>query len=368
MSECLEFADISIQNPLHKMGVIYVGQYGTSGYAAAAKGYICDFIMKGIPVNWVPLKFDDSILSDDNFYNIIAKSVINKTLTDLTTIILHCTADLWPAYKKENHGKFHRKTVIGYTVWETNKLPDKWPQYINENVNEVWCPSKYNYNTFKESGVTIPIRVVPHIFLKQELPAKAHILLQTTSGENITLDPNIFTFYNISELNERKNVTGLLHAYCKAFTNKDHVRLILKVHYKDYTSDNVQFCIQKIKQILQEYPNHAKVILLSKNLIESELLALHALGNCYVSLTRSEAFGLTIHDAFHYGKKIIVPGCGGQVDYLGPNYNGLISYNMIDVHNMDTFSHGYYTEGVQQWAEPNIDHAVEIMRKTYNDQ
>ena len=380
MDDNFKLADIKIRDPLRERGVLYVGQYGTSGYATAAKGYICDFLMRGIPISWNPLKFDDSELSDDNFYNILAKTVIGKAISDVRTIILHCTADLWPTYKSENADKFLNRNIIGYTVWETNVLPISWPKFINESVNEVWCPSHYNYETFVNSGVTIPIRVVPHIFLKIDLPKREQVLLTDCVGNSIVDDPHVvtfynnsivddphaFTFYNISELNERKNVISLVETFCKAFTKSDSVRLLLKVHYKNYTTENLTYCINKIFAVLKDFPNHASVILITGNLTELELLSLHSIGDCYVSLTRSEAVGLTIFDAMNYGKKVIVTGYGGQVDYLGNNYSGLVSYKLVDVQNMDSFTHGYYMQGKQQWAAPNIDHAVELMRKVVN--
>ncbi len=185
MNENFDLIDIKVKDPLREKGVIYVGQYGTSGYAIAAKGYIYDFICKGIPISWVPLKFDDSEVSDDTPYNVLVKTAINKTLPEVSTIILHCTADLWPKYKQENNEKFKNRNVIGYTVWETNILPSKWPQYINESVNEVWCPSLYNQDVFRSSGVTIPVRIVPHLFLRSELPSRDHIAMNVCGGENL---------------------------------------------------------------------------------------------------------------------------------------------------------------------------------------
>lgn len=362
MENDFELVDIAIHDPLRERGVMYVGQYGTSGYAVAARGYICDFIMKGVPLVWNALRFDDSVLSDDNYYNILAKSAINRQLPDFRTIILHCTADLWPKYKLENSEKFSSRNIIGYTVWETSRLPIDWPKYINESVSEVWCPSRYNLQVFVESGVKIPIRIVPHVFLRCELPRREQVILKICAGNVVSSDNNVFTFYNISELNERKNVISLLEAYCKAFTKKDPVRLILKVHYKSYSAENLTYCVSKLTNTLRMFPEHAPVLLLCRNLSEHELLGLHSIGDCYVSLTRSEAFGLTIFDAFQYGKKVIVPGNGGQIDYLGSEHPGLVDYQIIDVKNMEGFTHGYYMQGQQQWAEPNIDHAVSIMR------
>ena len=363
MNKDFELVDVKVNDPLRSKGVMYVGQYGTSGYAIAARGYICDFIMKGIPVSWTPLKFDDSEMSDDNYYNVMAKTVLNKPLPEVSTIILHCTADLWPKYKEDNTEAFAHRNVIGYTVWETSALPTDWAKHINECVSEVWCPSAYNEQVFKSSGVTIPVRVVPHIFLKSDLPNRCHVVLKSCAREDIVPDPNVYTFYSISEFNERKNVPALLEAYCKAFTKKNNVRLVLKIHYQTYSPSNVKFCISKVTNVLGKYSDHAPVLLLSSNLSELELLAIHSLGDCCVSMTRSEAFGLTLFDAVNYGKKVIVPGYGGHVDYLGSTYAGLVDYTLEDVSGMENFSHGYYMQGNQQWAKPNIDHAVSLMRK-----
>jgi hypothetical protein len=368
MNVAFDLIDVTVSDPLREKGVIYVGQYGTSGYAIAAKGYICDFVTRGIPVSWTPLKFDDSELSDDNHYNILAKSTLNRKISNVGSVILHCTADLWPKYRVENVERFANKNIIGYTVWETSRLPENWSQYINDSVGEVWCPSQYNFQTFVDSGVKIPIRVVPHVFLRCDLPKREHIFVRPCAGDSLDADSNVFTFYNISEMNERKNVLGTLELYCKAFTKKDPVRLILKVHYKNYNIENVTYCISRISNLLHKYPDHAQVFVISRNLSETELLALHSIGDCYVSMTRSEAFGLTIFDAFNYGNKVVVPACGGQVDYLGKEYAGLVSYDLIDVKGMETFTHGYYMQGSQQWAEPNVDHAVDLMQKAVGNE
>lgn len=359
----LEIVDINIENPLSDNHIFYVGQYGTSGYAQAAKGYICDFIIKRIPVSWFPLKYDDSELEDSNYYNILAKSVINKPVKRIDTIILHCLANLFPQYKLDILKQCDNPNIIGYSVWETSTLPNLWVECINESLNEVWCPSKYNHDVFKDSGVKIPIKIVPHVFLKNELPKKEHVIIRSIDGRVIKNDPNILTFYNISEINERKNIEGLLKAYCKAFTSKDPVRLILKVHYRDYTKQNIEFCLSYIDNIIKDYFHHPELLIITKNLSELEILGLHSIGDYHISLTRSEAFGLTLYDAFNYGKKIIVTGYGGHLDYLGENYSGLINYNLEDINKNSPIITKYYLHENQKWATPNMDHAIYMMRQ-----
>ena len=95
-----------------------------------------------------------------------------------------------------------------------------------------------------------------------------------------------------------------------------------------------------------------------------EILALHSLGDCYISLTKSEGFGLTIFDAFNYNNEIICTGYGGHLDFLGFDYNGLVKYKMGKVEGMESFSNIYTDES--EWAIPNLNHASELMKKYYS--
>jgi len=336
--------------------ILYIGQYGTSGYASAAKQYIADYVLKGIPVTWQPLKFDTSELHDDCYVNILAKSAINRKI-QYDTVILHCTPDLWKRYITENDNVWKNKKIIGYTVWETNRLKPEWVDAIN-SVHEVWCPSTYNERCFIESGVIIPIKVVPHLFYKKKLPTESKIR---------ELDDDRYTFYNISELNHRKNVLEMVDSFCAEFTYDDSVQLLLKLHYKDHSAANKEHCKNQIDGILSKYSNPPKVVVICDSLNEDRLLALHAHGDCYVSLTRSEGFGLTIFDAYNYGKRVIVTGYGGQLDYLGVQYSGLVNYTLVDVNNMESFN-GNYNHSDQLWAQPDVQHFRKLIRNCYENQ
>lgn len=346
-------------------GVYYIGQYGTSGYASAARGYLYHYFSNGIPITWKPLYFDNSKLSDDDLYNIIIKSLIGKSLPNFEMVIMHSTPDLWPVFWKENSNAFKNKVVNGYCTWETNRLPKHWIKCINGYVNEVWCPSTYNETSFKESGVTKPVRVVPHIFLPQILPKPENIkIVDVRSGDKIEKD-NKFTFYSIGEMNARKGIEDTIKVFCESFRKKDPVRLILKVHYKDYSLENNEKCENMISEVLKNYPNHPMIICLLGNMSSKEILALHSIGDCYVSLTKSEGFGLTIFDAFNYNKKIIATGYGGHIDFLGKSFSGLVRYKIGPVSGMSLFSSNYTEE--QLWAYPDLDHAGELMRKIYEE-
>lgn len=354
-------AVLSVNPIIPIKGVYYIGQYGTSGYASAAKGYLYKWFSSGIPITWHPLYFDNSTLDDNDVYDIVVKSLINRPLSDYEMVMLHSTPDLWPEFWKENSKLLMNKVINGYCTWETSRLPMVWVDCINRYVNEVWCPSSYNERVFKESGVTKYIRIVPHVFLPRKLPSPESVkIVNLKTGDKIEKD-NRFTFYSIGEFNFRKGIEDTIESFCKAFTNKDPVRLILKLHYRNYSQENKMVCENKIVEELNKYKHHPPIICLLENMSNNEMLALHSIGDCYVSLTKSEGFGLTIFDAFNYNKRIIATGYSGHIDFLGKNYSGLVNYKLGPVKGMAEFSSNYTEE--QLWAYPEMDHAIDLMRK-----
>lgn len=345
-------------------GVYYIGQYGTSGYASAAKGYLYHYFSNGIPLTWEPLYFDNSKLSDDDVYDIVVKSLIKKPIAQHDMVIMHCTPDLWPKYWLEKDKILQNRMVNGYCTWETNRLPKHWVKCINEGVNEVWCPSNYNKQSFEASGVTKTIRVVPHIFLPHFLPDPSNVqIVDTRTGDRITKN-GFYTFYTIGELNARKSIAETIQCFCEAFKPSDHVRLILKVHYRNYSPENKKKCEDMLATELKKYYSHPPIICLMENMSSNEILGLHAIGDCYLGLTKSEGFGLTIFDAFKYGKKVIATGYSGHMDFLGPTHPGLVGYKLGPVKGMESFSVNY--TDAQEWAYPDLDHAIDLMRRHAN--
>jgi hypothetical protein len=364
MSDKLVPAVLTVIPQIPLKGVYYLGQYGTSGYATAAKGYLYHYFTNGIPITWEPLYFDNSRLSDDNLYDIVVKSLINKPIAQHDMVIMHCTPDLWSKFWQEKSKVLKGKIVNGYCTWETDRLPKDWVKCINGFVHEVWCPSTYNEKAFRESGVVKPIRVVPHIFLPQPLPPPESVLLiDITNGNRIEKDGH-YTFYTIGEMNIRKGIEDTLQSYCDAFKASASVRLILKVHYRSYSVENKKKCEEMLSNELKKYPNHPPVVFLLEPMTSKEILAIHSIGDCYVGLTKAEGFGLTIFDAFNYNKKIIATGYSGYLDFLGKDYDGLVRYKLGPVTGMTTFSPNYTED--QSWAYPDIDHAIELMRKAAN--
>ena len=336
----------------------YIGQSGTCGYASAAKGYLADYVLRNESVTWSPLYFDNSKNDKQHYVDALAESVINKFYSKYDRLIIHSTPDLWEETIQKNKDI---DEIIGYCTWETNKLSKSWVDYINL-VPEVWVPSNFNKETFINSGVKSKIKVVPHIWHSQKLLKKDNVRIYDYCRNQIP--SNKFTFYCIGELNFRKGIEDLVKVFNNVNKKYKDTQLLLKLHYKDYSEQNKKYCISKIQNLTDQLGD--SVFLIFDNLTNQEVVAIHSFCDCYVSLNKAEGFGLTIFDAFNYNKKVITTGYGGQVDFLGSDYKGLVDYKIDKVQEMESFNSAYSND--QEWAYPDLDHAYELMIKIYENQ
>lgn len=314
------------------MNIEYIAQYGTSGYATAAKGNILYLLNSGHDVCFSPLMFDDSQI-DRNWS--VDQTVCSKTipLPRYDVQIYHTIPNLWPVIKDKVKKDYYTKQ-IGYCTWETPLVPDNWIHQINL-CDELWVPSKFNEHTFTQCGVTVPIKVFPHIFLDQQLPPRSDVKLTDFRGRIIP--NNVFTFYCIAEYVDRKGIDDLLECYRLFHVKYKMNQLVLKLHHKNYSQANIAYVENAIK------PYGDSVYLISKNISNTELLQIHSLGDCYVSLHKGEGFGLSLYDAVNYGKKIIATDYGGPADYLNQSHQK-IPYHIVN-----------------EWAYPDLGKVAESM-------
>ena len=85
--------------------------------------------------------------------------------------------------------------------------------------------------------------------------------------------------------------------------------------------------------------------------------------DCYVSLHRAEGFGLTLAETLARGKPVIATGFSGNTDFMTEENSFLVDYTLARV---GKDGENYPPDG--HWADPDLDHAAELMRQVYRDQ
>ena len=89
----------------------------------------------------------------------------------------------------------------------------------------------------------------------------------------------------------------------------------------------------------------------------AEKNAMLASCDCYVSLHRSEGFGLTVAEAMLLGKPVIATRYGGTLEFMNDENSYLVRWEPTAV---GEGAYPYSPEDI--WAEPDLDHAAELMR------
>ena len=87
--------------------------------------------------------------------------------------------------------------------------------------------------------------------------------------------------------------------------------------------------------------------------------ALHATGECFVSLSHGEGWGMGAFDAATLGKPVLIAPYGGPAEYLPSGYPGFIDYAMAPVSG---WTAGASFAPPQRWAQPDPEDAARKLR------
>lgn len=272
-------------------------------------------------------------------------------------LISHCPAGM--VNIKKDRKKYD--LIIINTVWETTKIPDRWVPIIN-HCDAVCVPCTQNMEAMKNSGINIPIYLVPHGAEPHKFrPENKKLQLKEADGK--------FVFLSIFDFQHRKNPEALLKAYWEEFTAKDHVILVIKT----YGKQNGRL-INDYKKTLGCGDETAPVYLIPKVIDEKKLKGLYTLGNAFVLPSRGEGVGLPYMEALSSGLPVIATGWGGQMDFLTKRNSFLVNYKLcnpgISMNSKKALAAGYrgeFDERGQLWAEADVDHLKKQMRYAFSN-
>lgn len=336
------------------MKILYTAAvFDSSGYAEASRNYIAALLTQpGIEVSTRPVSFEDW-KTDLGKYKDIIGPTINKPLRPDVHII-HLTPENFP-----------RMTVpgirnIGYTVWETSRLPESWVPLINQ-LSEVWVPCDWNTDVFRSSGVKIPIKKIPHTIDFSELSQAKDVRLEAVPSDG-------YKFYSIFQWSARKNPEGLIKAYLAEFDASEPVSLVLKTYIGKNSNEDRTNTINAINHIKRDLQLHngqtPSIKLIYGGLSRDEMISLHNQCDCFVLPHRSEGWGVPHFEAMALGKPVITTGFGGNLEFMNANTSYLIDFSMTPVSGMGRPTY----HGKSDWAEPNIANLRYHMRDVFSNQ
>lgn len=332
--------------------------FDLSGYAEWSRNYALALHKCKVPLTIFPVKMDKTSpeLGQDGE---VLKSLVSKDI-DYNVVI---SWNVPPVTEKLFSQEKKDVLKIAFTLWETDKLPNDWPELINRSVDECWLPGSFNEGVFKNSGVKVPIRTIPYPLDFSKYSSSSSINL--IRADQSRMSDDTYVFYFISQWSERKNFADLLQAYWSEFSEEEKVCLVLKTHLTGNLED-----AQKLTNIISQlkslgnYKNDPEVVLIAQSLPRDKMFGLHKRADCYVSPSRGEGLGLGILEAGIFGNPIISNLFGEQASYVNEENSYIYNHSLRPVINMP-WSTWYSAD--QYWAQPDIRGLAKKMRYSFDN-
>ncbi len=223
------------------------------------------------------------------------------------------------------------------------EFPDAWVPAF-DLLDEVWVPSVFCQQAIAVKS-PVPVLRVPY---SVEAPP------QEPDRARFGIAPDEIAFFamcDVFSVPERKNPLGVAEAFRTAFPARERARLFLKIGNLEFQPD-LKARLAKLAQA------DARITLVEGYLARSDLWALMASIDCFVSLHRAEGFGLGMAEAMACGKAVIATAWSGNVDFTRAENALLVDYRLVELPR----DLGPYRRG-QVWADPDAASAARAMRQ-----
>lgn len=269
----------------------------------------------------------------------IQMGYINKGIIDSDILINHSTPD---GYNRS--GKYN----IGFSYWETNKIPHEWVNSCNK-MDEIWTASNFMRSVFINSGVIKPVYNF-NLGVDEQFyfPVKRKPHSQ-------------FTFLSMGSPSTRKNSQVSVDAFLKLFSGKDNYKLI----YKSSGPPDARMSYAGEIRAL----DHPQIEVIEDKVSVEELAAIYDRADCLLYPTSGEGWGLIPFQAIAKGIPTICTNfsaCEEFAEMSIPLDYSLSDYKMSGIY-----------ENAGYWAKPDYDdlcdkmlyvtkHYEEVSEKTYS--
>lgn len=325
--------------------VRYACEYDSSGYAVAARRCLLALHDAGEDVRWQPLvnvpggRLPAPLPADapPDLAALYAEPV------DEEVLIAHSVPQAWGRLRRQ----FAPTRMIGHTVWEADRLPTLWLSEM-DMVDEFWVPTEWNRQIFSDAFHR-PVHVVPHA-----------CALDSPEPPPLHLPDHFFVVAIVSAWDWRKRPDVAIECFLRAFKPDDPVCLVIKTTRMPVAWPQRQRIptAAHVGEILARWPSRPYVLLDTADWPEEQVLGLLRRSDCFLSTTASEGWGLGAFDAACLGTPVLITGHGGQLEWLGVDYPGLLPFRIVEATHPDST----LFEPGMRWGEVDADSVVEALR------
>lgn len=227
-------------------------------------------------------------------------------------------------------------------AWELPRYPAEWAVQLTR-FDEIWAISRFVQDGLAAAGLA------SHLVGQSVEPSPSGASLPRAWFGIRESAFALLHFLDLSSFADRKNpqaALALLRGLQEALPAAD-LQLVLKV--KDAERDAAEWAAALAPGV--------GVVVLTEPLDSHGVRSLLRACDCFVSLHRSEGFGRGLGEAMAEGRLALGTGWSGNLDFMAPHNSLLARHKLVRVRR------GQYPHAAgQRWAEPDVAHAVELVR------
>ncbi|MBX3750010.1 MAG: glycosyltransferase family 4 protein [Opitutaceae bacterium] len=297
----------------------------------------------GLPAALVPLKLHcKNPLGDQTFAARLQEA--NPHGVNVVHLDPPASRDLDHHHPTFRAGRYN----IAYWAWELPEFPDAWVPAC-AYFDEIWCPSDFVREAVSLK-VPLPVITMPHAIGFAPPPADGRAHFGLPAGTFLFL-----VLYDLNSYTARKNPQAAIEAFRRSGLAGQGAALVIKVH--NVAGNEADY--QQLQAAVADLPG---TVLLTETLGREDVYRLQAACDCYVSLHRSEGFGLAVAECMLLGKPVIATDWSATAEFLDATNGCPVRYRLVPLER----NHGPYGKG-QVWAEADPDHAADWMRRLHAD-
>ena len=246
--------------------------------------------------------------------------------------------------------RFRHSYTIHRTFWELERVPDELARNF-KGFDELWVPNGFVADACRHVFKG-PIAIVPPL-IEPDAEEQYDGVAPDVAKAGFRF---LFSFDFYSGV-ARKNPVAVAEAFMRAFpADRSDVELVIKSMGKMDTAR------PEDREVVDTCARDERITLVNETYTREQYAALMHSCDCYVSLHRAEGVGLGMVEAMLLSKPVIATDYSGSRDFLNEQTGFPVRYTLRPIRDGE-FLNG---EG-QSWAEADVDHAAEMMRRVVDD-